>query len=784
MATKNTKLVEGIGFTSGGVFGEQLGAQVEIASGPKGDTGDQGPPGASVDEVRGSKTGETVSLMFSLDNDTDLETVNFNVADGVSIGTVTESQADNVVTLNFTLADGTPLEPVTFNTPAGTLLEEVPTITLNDVGDGSYTLTFTYSSGTPMTTGSFTPPRGMDSEVPGPRGFYVTDAAVAPISGTTDTFGLTLTTNNPDEPTIDAGTFTVTEVANFPLAGLTDVTLTSPGYGQAVIKTGADGAADEWTNEDVSHITLHSTVQGGEQQQLRSLVETVYASDGTTSEIVWVFESIAPVIPGVPTGAFSPTGATQYASDFPAAVTLTLTADPDTGSFFSIDGTDVTTVVNVLLNGSDTSLWTATIAASDQPTSASDTSVTTLPITLTPGVGADQISGTLRIIVEAVVDNITTAGSTTHEMIGFNFPIAEAAAVSMDATYTATSYTFDGDDHSDQTGTATLTVSNGSFTGTAPTISATAPDSGALTLGSVTVTGNVATVPYTITEPDAAETVFSDLTWEATARPTGATTSVDDTIEFNSGSPQRITIHGEPALSPSATGNPPADTSDSAFTAPINKVFAITDSSQLGNGHYSYVLENAGGQYPSNLAQTLTGTNASTTSIQVPLADVFTSPVPGYTQRGVQIGWSNTDAGTYTVVTNLEGTEFEVFHPILLWYNQTVTSAADITALYPATTMAATEEIIPRTDDAITGHVFTPTEGNFLMILIPDTWNAVTAVSVVGDGNDQPAGVTTLPSGQITAIDDAFDTPVLYQGFYVTGVTPNVRLRIDSITTS
>ena len=776
MATKNTKLVEGIGFTSGGVFGEQLGAQVEIASGPKGDTGNTG---ASVNDVDVSKTGETVSLTFGLDNDTDLDPVDFNVADGVSVGNVTESQADNVVTLNFTLADGTPLDPVTFNTPAGTLLEEVPVITLNDVGDGSYTLTFTYSSGTPMTTGPFTPPRGMDgpaSTVPGPRGFYITDAAVAPIPGTTDTFGLTLTTNNPDEPTIDAGTFTVTEVANFPLAALTDVTLISPGYGQAVIKTGADGAADEWTNQDVSHITLHSTVQGGEQQQLRSLVETVYASDGSTSEIVWVFESIAPVIPGVPTGAFSPTGATQYASDFPAAVTLTLTADPDTGSFFSIDGTDVTTVVNVLLNGSDTSLWTATIAASDQPTSTSDTSVTTLPITLTPGVGADQISGTLRIIVEAVVDNITTAGSTTHEMVGFNFPIAEATATTMAATYSATTFQFDGIDHDEQTGSTTLTVSDGVFVGT-PTISATAGD---LTLGTVVVSGNTATVPFTISEPDAADTVMSTLTWDATAQPAGATGTNGETITI-SGNGQVITIIGEPAASPMASGSPPSDVSESAFTIPMSTVWGINSSSDLGAGEYYYALENASGIYTPRVI--LTGTASSDSSIQIPGTAAFPSPADGYEQRGVQVGFRSTspDPDVFTIVENFEGVQFESFHPILLWYNQTAAAAADIEALYPDVTMAATEVIIPSTADIITGHVFTPTSGNFVMLLIPDTWQTVSAVSIVGDGNDQPVGVTVLPAGQITGIADSFGTSVLYQGFYVAGASPNVRLRIDSL---
>ena len=780
MATKNTKLVEGIGFTSGGVFGEQLGAQVEIASGPKGDTGDQGPPGASVDEVIGSKTGETVSLTFSLDNDTDLETVNFNVADGVSIGTVTESQADNVVTLNFTLADGTPLEPVTFNTPAGTLLEEVPTITLNDVGDGSYTLTFTYSSGTPMTTGSFTPPRGMDSEVPGPRGFYVTDAAVAPISGTTDTFGLTLTTNNPDEPTIDAGTFTVTEVANFPLAGLTDVTLTSPGYGQAVVRTGADGAADEWTNQDVSHITLHSTVQGGDQQQLRSLVETVYASDGTTSEIVWVFESIAPVTPGDPVASFSP-DRTQYGFNTGDTIVLTLTADTSTNSFFSVsDGGQATQITNISRGGIEDTNWTAAIT-STQPADDSDDSVTTLTVTLTATAAATQIAGDFTVNMEVVVDNPTTHPANVLSR-GYTFTIAEATDATMSAAYTATTYMFDGNDHDAQTGTATLTVSNGEFVG-APTISASAAT---LTLGTVTVNAanTVATVPYTVAEPPAQTTVTSMLTWDATAQTTGATGTNGQTTEV-AGSPQVITIIGEPASNPSATGNPPANTSDSAFDIPSLLQFEISSSSELGNGHYSYVLADSDGTYSPAGAVAITGTTATSTNIELAGTTAFPSPAAsGYAQRGIQIGWSDTDAGTYTVVTNLEDTDLETYHPILLWYDQTVTSAADITALYPAVDMEATEVIIPSSDDIITGHVFTPTEGNFLMILIPDTWNAVTAVSVVGDGNDQPAGVTTLPSGQITAINDSFGTPVLYQGFYVTGVTPNVRLRIDSITTS
>ena len=612
---------------------------------------------------------------------------------------------------------------------------------------------------------------------PGAEGDPGADGADAPIIETVTVtqnagnYELTLGFNEGADVTSDSFTLAVNES----LGSLTDVNIAALIPGQGLAYNGTS-----WINVQESHVQMHADIPSGNQQQLQSITETTFDPDtGAQSSVVWVIEAITPAAPGDPTAVFSALP-TQYGFADGDTITLTLTADTETMSYFSVGMNGETTMVAMVTGvGAADSVWTGAVT-STQP-SLGDTDVTEIVVTLTSIAGANQIAGKFNVHMDVVVDNPTTHPARVLPRV-YSFTIAEAADTTMAATYTATTYTFDGNDHSNQTGSATLTVSNGTFVG-APTISASA---GALALGTVTVNAanTIATVPYSITEPAAEAEVMTTLTWDATAQPVGATGTNGQTTEVD-GSPQIITVHGEPALSPSASGTPPADTSDNAFAIPSILQFGIDNSSQLGNGHYSYILANASGAYPSSGITAITGTTASTTNVEVQGTTAFPNPASsGYEQRGIQIGWSNTDSGTYTVVTNLEDTDLEAYHPILLWYDQTVTSAADITALYPAADMEATEVIIPRSDDAITGHVFTPTSGNFLMILIPDTWNTVTAVSVVGDGNDQPAGVTTLPSGQITAINDSFGTPVLYQGFYVTGVTPNVRLRIDSITTS
>ena len=725
---------------------------------------------------------------------------------GVGIQSIIASGPDNdgLVTLTITYTNNSSAT-TTFTSPMGNDGDKgdkgddgapgvsVTGITLESLPDGEYEFLINFSNGSQVRTDPFDTAKG-DMGDQGLSAYQVAQAdgfvgtqeewlaslegepgAAAPVinevtvTETSGNYELTLGFNEGADVTSDPFTLAVNES----LGSLTDVSIGSAAPGQGLVYNGSN-----WINE-APNIVGHSDIPEGNQQQLRAITEVRRdpITGNLLSPIVWVIEAVAPVSPGVPTGAFSPTSATQYASDFPASVTLTLTADPDTNSFFSVDGSSVTMVVSVLLNGSTTSLWTASIAASDQPTNIGDQSVTTLPITLTPLTGADQVSGTLRIIVDAVVDNVTTAGSTTHEMVAFNFPIAEAADTTMAATYTATTYSFDGVIHTDQSGIATLTASNGVFVG-APTISASAAT---LTLGTVTVNAanTVATVPYTVAEPAATTTVTSTLTWDATAQPAGATGTNGETDVISNGV-QIITIIGEPASNPTASGTPPADTSDSAFAIPPTVDFGIDSSSELGTGHYSYILANESGAYPSGGITELTGTNSATTTIQIPGTTAFPDPATsGYENRGIQIGWS--EGGNYTVVTNLEDTDLETYHPILLWYNQTAAAAADIEALYPAVTMVATEVIIPSTAGIITGHTFTPTSGNFVMLLIPDTWQTVTSVSIVGDGNDQPVGVTVLPAGQITGITDSFGTSVLYQGFYVAGASPNVRLRIDSL---
>ena len=736
---------------------------------------------------------------------------------GVGIASISAAPTTDagVVVLTITYTNGT-TQDVPFTAPMGNPGDKgdkgddgdngapgvsVTNIMLVSEGEGSYHFNITLSNGVQIPTDPFTTAKG-DMGDQGLSAYQVALAAdpnigtvqewLASLEGEPGTpapvinevtvtqsagnYELTLGFNEGDDVTSDPFTLAVNES----LGSLTDVTL-SPSIipGQTIVYDGSD-----WINT-TPRIVAHADIPAGNQRQLQSLTETLYDPDtGATSTIVWVVEAIAPAAPGDPTSEFS-APPTQYAFADGDTITLTLTADPNTNSYFSaLAGADlgdpviVTNVTSVSGGGEDPDdVWMGEVTSAQPGIGA--TNITELVVTLTSQTGASQIAGDFTVNMAIVVDNPTTHPADMFNR-GYSFTIAEAADTTMAATYSATTYTFDGNDHDNQAGTATLTVSDGVFVG-APTISATA---GNLTLGTVTVNAanTIATVPYTITEPAPQAMVPSILTWDATARPVGATGTNGETTEVV-GSPQTITVFGEPALTPSASGTPPADTTDSAFAIPTPINFGIDSSSDLSaTGHYSYI-EEVNGAYPSSGITEITGTNSATTTVQLAGTTAFDDPHDsGYTRRGIQIGWS--DGASYTVVDNLEDIQFETYHPILLWYDQTVTSAADITALYPAVDMEATEVIIPSSDDIITGHVFTPTEGNFLMLLIPDTWNVVTAVSVVGDGNDQPAGVTTLPSGQITAINDSFGTPVLYQGFYVTGVTPNVRLRIDSITTS
>ena len=767
MATKNTKLVEGIGFTSGGVFGEQLGAQVEIASGPKGDQGDPGPRGFSVNDVNSDQSGETVTITFSTNNPDlpDLPDVTFTVPEGTGGGDTT-----------------------------------VTGVTLNDIGNNQYTFTFTLQGRDPVTTMPWTAPAGMNGMdgSPGPDGDSAFEIAEAngfsgtqaewleSLEGMDGAPAPTITSVTVTEPTIGdyaitlgfsegdpitSNTFTLEAIQT--LDGLSDVNIAALVPGQGLAYNGTS-----WINVQESHVQMHADIPAGNQQQLQSITETTFDPDtGAQSSVVWVIEAITPAAPGDPTFEFSALP-TQYGFADGDTITLTLTADTNTNSYFSaLTGTPliVTNVTSVSGGGEDPDdVWVGEVTSTQPGVGA--TNITELVVTLTSQTGASQIAGDFTVNMAIVVDNPTTHPADMFNR-GYSFTIAEAADTTMAAAYTATTYTFDGNDHDDQTGTATLTVSDGVFVG-APTISASA---GNLTLGTVTVNAanTIATVPYTITEPAAEAIVMTTLTWDATAQPVGATGTNGQTTTI-SGGVQIITVHGEPASNPTASGTPPADTSDSAFAIPPTLDFGIDSSSELGTGHYSYILANASGAYPSSGITELTGTNSATTTIQIPGTTAFPTPAgSGYESRGIQIGWS--EGGNYTVVTNLEDTTLEAYHPILLWYNQTVTSAADITALYPATTMASTEVIIPSTAGIITGHTFTPTSGNFVMLLIPDTWQTVSTVSIVGDGNDQPLGVTVLPAGQITGIADSFGTSVLYQGFYVAGASPNVRLRIDSL---
>ena len=666
----------------------------------------------------------------------------------------------------------------------------ITNIVLNDLGNGNYDFTVTLSNGASITTADFTTAKGDDGDsayqvaldngfvgneaawlasLVGEAGSLIETVAVDESSPGSGNYSITLGLSEGDDVTSDPFTLAINES----LGSLTDVSLTTPIAGQGLTYNGS-----EWINAQSSHITLHDDIPAGNQQQLQSLVETTYLADGSQTSVVWVFDAIMPVTPGDPTASFSALP-TQYGFDDGDTITLTLTADSTTNSYFSVSaGNEVTTVISVSGVGANDSVWSGTVTSA-QP-SLGDTDVTELVVTLTSQTGGNQIAGNFTVNMEVVVDNPTTHPSNVLTR-GYPFTIAAATATTMDAAYTATTYRFDGDDHDAQTGTATLTASNGIFVGV-PTIAATAPSpSGSLTLGTVTVNAanTIATVPYTITEPDPLDEVSSTLTWEATAQPVGATGANGETDTISNGI-QVINIFGEPALVPSASGTPPAVTSYSAFAIPTPILFGIDSSSDLSaTGHYSYIEED-GGAYPSSGITELTGTNSATHTIQIPGTTAFENPHDsGYERRGIQIGWS--DGSSYTVVDNLEDVQLETYHPILLWYNQNVTTPSEVEALYPAVTMAATEVIIPSTSDIITGHVFTPTSGNFVMLLIPDTWQTVTSVNIVGDGNDQPVGVTVLPAGQITGIADSFSTSVLYQAFYVAGASPNVRLRIDSI---
>ena len=721
---------------------------------------------------------------------------------GVGIQSVVASgpDGDGVVTLTITYTNNSSAT-TTFTPPAGAAGMagaaggtgpagvSVTGITLDSLPDGEYRFLINFSDGSQVQTVPFGTAKG-DMGDPGlsayqvalADGFVGTQAEwIASLEGdpgtpapvinevtvteTSGNYELTLGFNEGADVTSDPFTLAVNES----LGSLTDVSLITPIAGQGLTYNGS-----EWINAQSSHITLHDNIPAGNQQQLQSLVETTYLADGSQTSVVWVFDAIMPVTPGDPTSSFSALP-TQYGFDDGDTITLTLTADSSTNSYFSVsDGGEVTTVISVSGVGANDSVWSGTVTSA-QP-SLGDTDVTELVVTLTSQTGGSQVAGNFTVNMEVVVDNPTTHPANVLTR-GYSFTIAEATDTTMAAAYTATTYTFDGTDHDDQTGIATLTVSNGIFVGV-PTISASA---GNLTLGTVAVNAanTIATVPYTITEPAAEAIVMTTLTWDATAQPVGATGTNGETTTVV-GSPQIITVHGEPASNPTASGTPPADTSDSAFAIPPTLDFGIDSSSELGTGHYSYILANASGAYPSSGITELTGTNSATTTIQIPGTTAFPNPTAsGYENRGIQIGWS--EGGVYTVVTNLEDTDLETYHPILLWYNQAVTAAADIEALYPDVTMVATEVIIPSTADIITGHTFTPTSGNFVMLLIPDTWQTVTSVSIVGDGNDQPVGVTVLPAGQITGITDSFGTSVLYQGFYVAGASPNVRLRIDSL---
>ena len=723
---------------------------------------------------------------------------------GVGIQSVVASgpDGDGVVTLTITYTNNSSAT-TTFTPPAGppgmaggsgapgTPGVSVTGITLESLPDGEYRFRIDFSDGSQVQTVPFDTAKG-DMGDPGlsayqvalADGFVGTQAEwIASLEGdpgtpapvinevtvteTSGNYELTLGFNEGADVTSDPFTLAVNES----LGSLTDVSLTTPIAGQGLTYNGS-----EWINAQSSHITLHDNIPAGNQQQLQSLVETTYLADGSQTSVVWVFDAIMPVTPGDPTSSFSALP-TQYGFDDGDTITLTLTADSSTNSYFSVsDGGEVTTVISVSGVGANDSVWSGTVTSA-QP-SLGDTDVTELVVTLTSQTGGNQISGNFTVNMEVVVDNPTTHPANVLTR-GYSFTIAEAADTTMAATYSATTFTFDGDDHNAQPGTATLTVSNGTFDGVPPTISASA---GNLTLGTVTVNAadNVATVPFSIAEPAAETTVSSTLTWDATARPVGATGTNGETSVISNGV-QVITTHGEPAPSPMVSGSPPGDVSESAFTIPTSTVWGINSSSDLGAGEYYYALEDSSGLYTHR--ELLTGTTSSDTSIQIPGTIVFPSPLDGYEQRGVQVGFRSTtpDPDVFTVVENFEGVQFESYHPILLWYNQAVTAAADIEALYPAVDMVATEVITPSTADIITGHTFTPTSGNFVMLLIPDTWQTVTSVSIVGDGNDQPVGVTVLPAGQITGITDSFGTSVLYQGFYVAGASPNVRLRIDSL---
>ena len=760
MSGNSNTIVDNVYLTPGGVFDQDsLPPTVDI---PAGEQGPVGPPGASVSDV-------------------------------------TESIANNIVTLNFILTDGTSY-PVEFTIPDGTPGMKgdmgdpgvsVTDIDLNDLGDGSYTFTITLSSGDPITTDPFTPAKGdtgdsayqiaLDNGFVGTEAQWIEsldgmDGAPAPtITSVAVTDGvavdshiITLTMSDGSEIASDEFTFAVVaDVTELDQVGNVDTS--SKTTGQALVYDG-----NNWVADDINKVSIQTSVTATTTEVARQI--TVVNPDGT--ETIYVFDSITPVTPGVPTGAFSPTGATQYDDNFPASVTLTLTADPDTNSFFSVDGSNVTMVANVLLNGTATSLWTASIAASAQPTSITDTSVTTLPIVLTPQAGANQVSGTLRIIVDAVVDNETTAGSTTHETVGFNFPITAAATATMTA---GPNVVFDFRNSSETTThTTNLFVSSGAaFVGTPTILSSSA----AVSTGPTTdMVGGVHSV-LTIAKPaDGAATQNYTVTWTATAQPDGAT-GTNGQVTTIAGNPVTVTIIADTASEPAADGTPPAETAEDAFNIPANVDFTINSASDLGPGGYIYIPE-VGGSFSQVNAVAIAGSSESSTTLSIPGTDAYAPAPNGYALQNIQIGYQAND-GTYTVVGNLEDILFTTSHPILLWYNQTVTTPAELTALYPGVTLDATEVITPSSNTVLDKHTFTPTSGNFMIIFIPDTWNTVTAIAVVGDGNDQPAGVTVLPAASgPAAMTDDFGTSVQYQGFYVNGITPNVRLRIDSITTS
>ena len=840
MSGNSNTVIDEIVLTPGGVFDtNHLPPTVNIPAGEQGAQGPIGPQGASVDGVNLNQSGDQVTLSFSL-NDTDDTTLTaqaFTLPPGTQGQpglTITDIVLNDLGSGNYrftvTLSDNSTVMTEIFSTakgdtgdtgqsayqiavtngfvgsvsewidslkgeqgdhgdrgPTGAPGRSISNVVLNDLGDGNYNFTISFTDGDPITSSMFSTAKGDDGDsayqvaldngfvgneaawlasLVGEAGSIIETVAVDESSPGSGNYSITLGLSEGDDITSDPFTLSINES----LGSLTDVTIAGIVPGQSIVYDGT-----EWVNTS-PRIRGHDDVPPGNQRQLRSLTETTYdQTTGAQSTTVWVIEAIAPAAPGDPTFEFSALP-TQYGFADGDTITLTLTADSNTDSYFSVGESGETTIVSTVSGvGANNSVWAGTVTSA-QP-SLGDTDVTEMVVTLTSQTGASQITGDFSVNMRIVVDNPTTHPSDIL-ILSYPFTIAAAAATTMNAAYTATTYTFDGNDHDDQTGIATLTASNGVFVGT-PTISASAGD---LVLGSLSVNAanTVATVPYTITEPPATTTVMSTITWDATAQPVGATGTNGQTATISSGSPQIITIIGEPASVPAASGTPPAETSASAFAIPPTVDFGIDSSSDLGTGHYSYILANASGAYPSSGITELTGTNSATTTIQIPGTTAFANPdTSGYENRGIQIGWS--EGGVYTVVTNLEDTDLETYHPILLWYNQNVTTPSEVEALYPAVTMAATEVIIPSTSDIITGHVFTPTSGNFVMLLIPDTWQTVTSVNIVGDGNDQPVGVTALPAGQITGIADSFSTSVLYQAFYVAGASPNVRLRIDSI---